>query len=81
MLRSPKHWLTALFLLLVVVSYFHIRMRIQTVLLGYNISDLQDEVTTLREDRNALQTKLSRLTLESKLRKAAKLDTDKGGPE
>ena len=78
MLRSPKHWLTGLFLLLVVVSYFHIRMRMRTVLLGYNISDLQDEVSALREDRNALQTKLSRLTLESKLRKAAKLDTDKG---
>jgi cell division protein FtsL len=81
MLKSPKHWLTALFLFLVVVSYFHIRMRMQTVLLGYNISDLQDEVSTLREDRNALQTQLSRLTLESKLRKAAKLGTGEGKPK
>jgi|GEM_PF-3707692 len=71
MLANPKHWPLAFFILLVVFSYFHIHMRMHTVLLGYKISETQSEIVSLREQHNTLQTQLSQLTLESKLSKAA----------
>ncbi len=71
MLRKPQHWPLILFIVLVGISYFHVRMRVDTVLLGYKMSETQSEIVALREKYNALQTELSKLTVESQLSKAA----------